>query len=127
MPRTSPADRDRGLRLVGTVTGAVAAVSLVAVGAATALAAGDTEQHDDVRAAAIAPVTPVPQATTAGPGATAKKKAHPSSPAHPPTHTATARPKPKSTASHHTTPRTPARSEPTATYSTPPPVPSTGS
>jgi hypothetical protein len=42
MPGVSPADRDRGLRLVGTVTGVVAAVSLVAVGATTALAAGDT-------------------------------------------------------------------------------------
>src|SRR3954469_14433258 len=51
----NPVDRDRGLRLVGAVTSAVAAVSLVGIGATTALAAGQTRHQDALKAARAAP------------------------------------------------------------------------
>jgi hypothetical protein len=51
----NPVDRDRGLRLVGAVTSAVAAVSLVGIGATTALAAGQTRHQDALKAARADP------------------------------------------------------------------------
>src|SRR5882724_12030562 len=48
MASVKPDDRDRGLRLVGAVTSAVTAVSLVAVGVTTGLAARHTRHVEQL-------------------------------------------------------------------------------
>jgi hypothetical protein len=47
---TRPLDRDRGLRIVGVVTVAVAVVSLLGIVATTALAAAQTRHQDELTA-----------------------------------------------------------------------------
>ncbi len=68
----NPNDRDRGLRLVGTVTSAVAAVTLVAVGATTALAAEQTKQRDELKFVASKPEAAGTVVVPTGTGPTAK-------------------------------------------------------
>ncbi len=63
MASVNPNDRDRGLRLVGIVTSAVAAVSLLAVGATTALAAGATRHKDQLRSVSANSTQPAPAPT----------------------------------------------------------------
>lgn len=63
----SPDDRDRGLRVAGTLTGAVAAITLVAVGGTTALAASKTRDQDAAKqVAAAVPTEPAQSAGSPG-------------------------------------------------------------
>jgi hypothetical protein len=64
MAFVNPGDRDRGLRLVDAVTSAVAAVSPVAIGGTTALAAGGTRHAD--RSPALSAAMPNPRPKTTG-------------------------------------------------------------
>jgi hypothetical protein len=73
----NPNDRDRGLRLVSTVTSAVAAVTLVAIGATTALAASETKQQDELKFVGAKPeseaAVPLAVGPTGRPSATASR------------------------------------------------------
>jgi hypothetical protein len=75
VPSVKPGDRDRGLRVVGVVTSAVTALSLIGIGATTALAAGATRHRDALRAAeagtaprVLVPGAPEPVAATPSSG-----------------------------------------------------------
>jgi hypothetical protein len=129
MASVNPDDRDRGLRLVGAVTGALAAVSLVAIGATTALAAGETRHQDELRAVSVSagPATvdstlgkpavddPKPSATAKQSKAKSKSKAK-----------ASEKSAEQSTAKNKSSPK-PKKAPAVAATSAPPSVPSTGS
>jgi len=76
----NPVDRDRGLRLVGVLTSVLAAASVVAVGATTALAADETRAQDARKIASASNagdpgITVAEDTPTASPTATPKKRA----------------------------------------------------
>ena len=149
MPAANPVDRDRGLRLVGVVTTAVTAVSLIGIGATTALAAGETRHRDEARAASAAPGSSPSPAPAADPttAPTSRPRVEPSaradrskrdepatsSASKAPTTTRTARAEKAGTGTGTRAPVKPKRPKPVATTTagrpatTPPPVPSTGS
>jgi hypothetical protein len=132
MASVNPNDRDRGLRLIGAVTTTVAALSLVAIGATTALAADETRQADAQKAVSTkvtlqlgppstsTPTSTGPTAAPVKPTKSAKKKAKAKVKVKA-THTASSSPS-------RTTKPSPKPKTPSAKATTPPPaVSSTGS
>jgi hypothetical protein len=133
MASVNPDDRDRGLRLVGAVTGAVAAVSLVAIGATTALAASETRHQDELRAVAVS-AGPATVNSTLGKPAAADPKPSAKAKSSKPKSKSKAKADQKSskksteqsTAKNKSSPK-PKKAPAVAVTSAPPSVPSTGS
>jgi hypothetical protein len=129
----NPVDRDRGLRLVAVVTSVVATLSLVGIGAATGLAAGETREQDALKAAGRNTAPESTAAPTAKPRATVKETKHPKISTSRKTRTARARTTREDSSSRPSTTKPKPRPRPASTRTTapavvaPPAVPSTAS